>query len=89
MRSAHGLLIVRDEESTATHDHWDPAESGISVEPDSIHLAVQNAVDGLVTVNVIEGGVPDPGVRQVCVEVDEKVHASLANVRIQPVGSSG
>jgi hypothetical protein len=56
---SHGLLIVRDRESTSIHDQWDPSTSGINVESDSIYLAVLNSVDGIVEVNFIEGGTPD------------------------------
>jgi hypothetical protein len=49
----NGLLIIRDTESTATHEGWQ--DEDIHVEPDSVYLCVQNPVDGPVSVEIFEG----------------------------------
>jgi len=65
MHFSHGLLILQDSESTETHDDWNPSEAGIDVERDSIYLSVLNYVDGIVNVEIIDGGTPKRDLRSV------------------------
>ncbi|MEV4625213.1 hypothetical protein AB0J90_02825 [Micromonospora sp. NPDC049523] len=47
----HGLLLIEDSESNATHDAWDAAQQYVHFDRDSLYVAVQSAVDGHVEVS--------------------------------------
>lgn len=55
----HGLLIVEDSETTATHEGWDAATQYVHFDTDSLYLAVSPSVDGPVTVCVYRDECPD------------------------------
>ncbi len=55
----HGLIYVRDRDSTEAHLSWDPSTSHIDVGEDSIAFAVRPSVDGHVSINVWDGARAD------------------------------
>ncbi len=51
----HACLFIRDVDSEASHDDWNPAEAPVDAHPDSILIGVQAGVDGPVSVKVWRG----------------------------------
>ncbi|WP_147450938.1 hypothetical protein [Streptomyces hoynatensis] len=58
----HGLLLIEDSKSSASHEDWDAATEYVHFDDDSLYVAVQSVVDGLVSVTVYRDGVPSGAV---------------------------
>jgi hypothetical protein len=54
----HGVMYIRDKDSTSSHLVWDPASSAWDVAIDSLAIAVQAPIDGLVAFEMRRGA-PD------------------------------
>lgn len=54
-RFPFGLLVIADPGSKDTHDDWDPSIQKVHAGPDSLYVAVRDAVSGLVTVTCTDG----------------------------------
>ncbi|RJQ70246.1 hypothetical protein D5S17_29505 [Pseudonocardiaceae bacterium YIM PH 21723] len=57
----HGLLLIEDAETAATHDDWDLATEFVHQDADSIHVAVRPSIGGLVQVAVYDRHEPVSG----------------------------
>ncbi|XVV00190.1 hypothetical protein ACQPW3_22335 [Actinosynnema sp. CA-248983] len=54
----HGLLLIEDSETDATHEGWDSSVDYVHFDSDSLYVAVQSVVDGPVSVSVYGNSAP-------------------------------
>lgn len=78
----HGLLVVEDSATSATHDSWDAATEPVHVDDDSIYLAVQASVDGPVTVEVHDSEISDAGLTEMTLRFSGDVRVDSRELKV-------
>jgi hypothetical protein len=71
-----GLLVVADRDSAAAHETFDPTRGPVHHDGDSLHVLVQNAADGPVTVDVFERKAPRSSVADLTLVFDGRLEGS-------------
>ncbi|TDC23613.1 hypothetical protein E1265_12190 [Streptomyces sp. 8K308] len=78
----HGLLVIEDSESGATHDDWDAATQYVHLDQGSLYVAVQSIVDGPVEVVVYRDHVQDSEIGGLTEVFSGVVESRLGKLRI-------
>ncbi|XVU28291.1 hypothetical protein ACQPZJ_14975 [Actinoplanes sp. CA-054009] len=94
----HGLLMVEDSESSATHEGWDAANEYVHFDAGSLYVSVQSLVDGAVEVfayrdvapNEVSEGLVEAFSGEVELELGRlKIHDSDDSIVLTATGALG
>jgi hypothetical protein len=79
----HGLLMIEDSESRATHEGWDAATEYVHLDQDSLYVAVQNVVDGAVAVTAYRDTAPSGETEGLVEAFSGEVESKFGRLRIR------
>ncbi|MEV8510506.1 hypothetical protein AB0368_37535 [Actinoplanes sp. NPDC051475] len=78
----HGLLVLEDPATRATHDGWVAAAEQVHLDQDSLYVGVQASVDGPVTVEVYDAGLPESATAEMTLRFSGELPLSSRILRV-------